>query len=73
MNFSKNPCEYLFLAKSDRTFMYDQTRRMNVILHITQRQKWDEAKLTCAYHGDTLDSARIYSLFYTATSYPGDK
>ena len=28
---------------------------MNVILHITQRQQWDEAKLSCAYRSDTLE------------------
>jgi uncharacterized protein (DUF952 family) len=29
---------------------------MNVILHITQRQQWDKAKLAQVYRGDTLDS-----------------
>lgn len=29
---------------------------MNLILHITQRQQWEEAKLAQAYRGDTLDS-----------------
>lgn len=28
---------------------------MNVILHITQRQQWDEAKPTQAYRSDTLE------------------
>lgn len=27
---------------------------MNPILHITQRQQWEEAKLASAYRGDTL-------------------
>jgi uncharacterized protein (DUF952 family) len=29
---------------------------MNIILHITQRQQWEEAKFTQAYRGDTLDT-----------------
>ncbi len=29
---------------------------MNVILHITQRQQWDDAKLSQVYRGDTLES-----------------
>ena len=29
---------------------------MNIILHITQRQQWEEAKLSQAYRGDTLDT-----------------
>jgi uncharacterized protein (DUF952 family) len=29
---------------------------MNTILHITQRQQWEQAKLTGTYRGDTLDS-----------------
>ncbi len=29
---------------------------MNIILHITQRQRWEEAKLSQAYRGDTLDT-----------------
>ncbi|NEP01738.1 MAG: DUF952 domain-containing protein [Symploca sp. SIO2E9] len=29
---------------------------MNTILHITQRQQWEQAQLTGIYRGDTLDS-----------------
>ena len=29
---------------------------MNIILHITQREHWEQAKLLPAYRGDTLDS-----------------
>ncbi len=29
---------------------------MNIILHITQREQWEQAKLLQAYRGDTLDS-----------------
>lgn len=29
---------------------------MNTILHITQRQEWEQAKLLKSYRGDTLDT-----------------
>jgi uncharacterized protein (DUF952 family) len=29
---------------------------MNTIFHITQREQWEQAKLTGIYRGDTLDS-----------------
>jgi len=29
---------------------------MNVILHITKREKWEQGKLAGVYRGDTLDS-----------------
>jgi len=29
---------------------------MSIILHITQREQWEQAKLLQAYRGDTLDS-----------------
>ncbi|HLO50497.1 MAG TPA: DUF952 domain-containing protein [Kamptonema sp.] len=29
---------------------------MNIILHITNRQQWEQAKLNQAYRGDTLDT-----------------
>ncbi len=29
---------------------------MNIILHITQREQWKQAKLVQAYRGDTLDT-----------------
>lgn len=29
---------------------------MDIILHITQREKWEQAKLAQVYRGDTLDS-----------------
>ena len=29
---------------------------MNIILHITQREQWKQAKLVQVYRGDTLDS-----------------
>ncbi|MBR8835768.1 MAG: DUF952 domain-containing protein [Stigonema ocellatum SAG 48.90 = DSM 106950] len=29
---------------------------MNTILHITQRQQWEQAKLVGTYRGDTLES-----------------
>jgi uncharacterized protein (DUF952 family) len=29
---------------------------MSILLHITQREQWEQAKLSQAYRGDTLDS-----------------
>jgi uncharacterized protein (DUF952 family) len=29
---------------------------MSIILHITQKQQWEQAKLNGSYRGDTLDS-----------------
>ena len=39
-----------------RSFIYSQPIPMNIILHITQREQWEQAKFLEVYHGNTLDS-----------------
>ena len=33
---------------------------MSIILHITQREQWEQAKLVQSYRGDTLDEGFIH-------------